>query len=1188
MTLGSSRIEQIEAIISSLSWLDWLALVVILVLLGSLAFIVWRRKYAKSDSKPAITVPEKPLLKSNSLLKVWQNFVNAIPWHTRSAALDVPLSLVIGEAGCGKTAIIDQYTDWLGQYFRFHPSATDDPLLQIYLGAKALALEFSSSLIYDTSPATYHALQKLWKHLPTNPQAILVIDVATLLEPQPDRLRQSGQALFGKLEVFGELEGEPLPLILALTHMEKVQGFMEFCVFLEEAGIPLQIDFPEKDGVTRLSSCLKRFEQYLSRALVMRPAQDYLKIVNFLSEAPHLLDVLGEFLRLAGMEQSSCPPIVRLCLLSEQIHSFGCHPFAAQPSTVEQSPFTLNAHAKAALALLLVGTVYLVGGYNYQKGLLTEIQEKIELVHTTSIDGYAEKVSPLFLDFSLNLHKNALLSFMPNYFPHIDHYSKLLLIRAIREYYLLPILRQVQFEENATFKTNRMLGLLYATPNNGMGDIILKHMRANPTDSTFKYRQLINDYVSNNSHTDELDAVLNGISYAKPKPYIEDHTVWLVLFRNFQQILKSPFIQDVEFTKLQQQTVQFLGILNQLDYYTDQAEVVQWLKQNTNLRLDLQTEYNSQSQLQQEGISKLLTFVNNLVLGNTSICPSTTSLNQCIAQVQVVAAAKINTTPNDMAFVLDGEYFSFTTRQWTDLLTRSRVVMMLRNIMASHRNYDGWVFFDSPSVYPDLQMNAGNDGTTLFAGKARIDGRLTSDAFDQQVKPAIMALSDIVDKLPIDADEKKRFNNFVLTNLRTYSDNYVSAYLNYFRQFQVRMDSVWALNYVLDELQQPSSPLLDTLVQIKNNTALNLPTSPYFQAFAQKLTAFRFVQRLMEEKNGVYPEFQKYQIIMSQMQNDLNSRDPYVPKKSDDAGSLKAALTPMGRTAWAMLLNEDSSYAKLVKSWLQNAGMLDYWQQPFLAPVQKVSELGTVEIKQTIDGIWSDIWNSNVQPLFVKFPFQLDAGRDKELAVDELIKTFQPKNGVFWVTFEQYLAPLCSLNNGVWVKRQELSDTLSLPSNYLKRLNAVQQLTANLWDDQGNQKALQLSIKPSLLPTFDSKQIPDAPLVSLTYLRNGGVSVLGFNQQAAWQKLALEWWTAQPAEAGMEFRKDEDPDRVYADVTVSDSPWNFFRLLQQAQATNNTRYQWPLAHPKFPQQKLNVEFIFQNNPWAVFTNLSGS
>jgi hypothetical protein len=265
---------------------------------------------------------------------------------------------------------------------------------------------------------------------------------------------------------------------------------------------------------------------------------------------------------------------------------------------------------------------------------------------------------------------------------------------------------------------------------------------------------------------------------------------------------------------------------------------------------------------------------------------------------------------------------------------------------------------------------------------------------------------DVVPKLPISEDEKKYFVNFVLDNLNVYTDNYVRSYLNYFRQFQVRINTAWDLDYVLDDLQSPNSQLLATLVLVKTNTTLDLPNLPAFIGFKQKLAAFRFIGRLMEEKNGVYPEFQKYQAMMGQMQHDMDSREPYVPAKTDEGSAgLKGALTPMGRLAWAMRAGEEGSYINQVKMWLQNVAIQDEWQQPFIAPVQKLQDLGTAEVNKQVNEIWTTIWDANVAPQLAQFPFAANAGREQELSPDDLIKVFHPKQGVFWQNFNQYFTP---------------------------------------------------------------------------------------------------------------------------------------------------------------------------------------
>lgn len=1178
-------------LLNLLTWQQWLGIVLVLLLVGLLGFLVWRRLRKDGAAPPAM--PAAPPMPANHLVKVWQRFESGVPLLMRREALGAPLFVVLGEAGAGKTAIIDRYVQWQGQNYRFRPSETDDPLLQVYLGPKALALELAAALLYDTSAAAYRALRRLWRHLPSTPQVVAVVDAANLLDPQPERLRQIGQALFGKLEVFSELEGGRLPLTLVLSHMDRVEGYVEFCAFLEKSGIPLRSEFPDGDGAGRLTACLAGYEPHLSRALVACPAQEFLKIVRFLDEAPRLLGALDEFLRLAGLEQGALPaPVVRLCLLSEQVHAHGGQPFLPLSSELPREPWLpvkLGGHAKAALALTLAGLVYLIGSYRYEQAMLSDLVKKLDLVRITPLEHYAERVSPLFLDFSASLRRNPELSLMPDYFPAVGDEARLRLIRDIRKYYLFPKLKQYQFEPDAPFKTNRMLGLLYATEDNKLGELILGKLATDPTDDMMLYRTLVQDYIANNSHTEELDAVLNSFDYAQAAPgRVEDNMPWLMLFRDLQQMLKRPYIRGEELAQVQRKASQLLKIVNRVIFYRYQPEIVQWLEHNTGLQRAIHTEYYSETQLRQQGIAELLGFVAHLRLSDDETCTPGVPLSQCLNEVQAVAQAKPDAAAKTMAFALEGENFAFDAADWSSLITRSRIVLMLRNIARAHKAVDGWAFFEFSSPFPDVEMNGANEGGGIFSGKARIDGRLTAEAFQQQVKPAVLALDTIVAKLPIAADERKRFADFVHANLRVYIDRYVGAYADYFRQLQVHIDSAWALKATLEQLQQPNSPVLQALVQVKVNTAPDVTGSAAFQPFAERLAVFRFVQRLMQEQGGAYPEFGKYLALMQQMQAELESQEPYAGKKSDEAAGLKKALSPMARLGWSMMLNDESSYLRLTKAWLQNAAIADDWQQPFLAPVLKVAELGKVEVKQSVDGIWNDLWTTGVQPLLLKFPFAPEAGRDREITVDELNQMLHPKQGFFWNTFRDYLAPLCRYANGAWGQRNELIGSLALPDGMLRRLNAAQKFSEALWDEQGNAKPLPIAARPEPLPTFSREQVPDAPLVSLGYLRAGGASVLGFNQQPAWQKFPMAWNTPQPAAVGLEFRKEEEAIRTYADISVNESPWNFYRLLQKGQALNGNRYAWSLVHPDYPQQKLDAQFSFQADPWALFTSLAGS
>jgi hypothetical protein len=669
-----------------------------------------------------------------------------------------------------------------------------------------------------------------------------------------------------------------------------------------------------------------------------------------------------------------------------------------------------------------------------------------------------------------------------------------------------------------------------------------------------------------------------------------------MLFHRFQEVLKKPYIKPTELMALQNDIQPLFQVIEKYANWSDDAAITNWLHVHTNLLAAVVGD-DSDAQLQQKQIAELLSMVKQFTLNDEENC-SDLSLNSCLAMLQAIANAKPNIQALDLTFSLDGENFAFSMEEWLALLKRSRLTLIIHELVKSRHlssAQQGMVFFEDSFTYNDVLLNPFNNGEQLYSGKARIDGRYTKVAFDKEVKTAILNLPDTLHNLPIADNEKRYLTEFVDSNLRIYADNYVKSYWNYFSQLQVSVPSIWALNTILDDIQDPDSVLLNALVTVKVNTTLDLKgSSQVFESFAQQLSKFGFIQQIMTEKSGGFPEYEKYQNMMYQMQIDINSIEPYLPLKGDESGVFKGALTPIGRLAWAIKLNEDSSYLRLIKSWLQNHSVPLVFQQPFLQPVIKAQQFGVVEINRNINAIWTDLWGSNVLPLLDKFPFSANAGIDQEVTQDTIYKIFHPTKGVFWNTYNQYLSPITEYSNGMWSMRPELYDSLNMPINFLIRLNAIQNLSSSLWNEEGLQKPLAIIVKSGLLPTFNSKQIPDAPLVSLSYLRQGAASVLGFNQMPTWQTLNLEWWVSTDAQVGMEFRKDKNPVRAFTDKSFSDSNWNLFRLLQQGRYKGNAAdrnhpyitYRWPLAHPDFPQQPLNIEFIFQKSPMLVFNRVT--
>ena len=117
----NTKISTLGKLMDSLNyfdWLDWLGLMIVFVLICVLAILIWRRKHPKKDEMTTV-VSAKLFYVCKSIVQSMAKFCGQ-SWRLRSSALTMPFSIVIGEAGCGKTELIDQYADWQGQHFRFY------------------------------------------------------------------------------------------------------------------------------------------------------------------------------------------------------------------------------------------------------------------------------------------------------------------------------------------------------------------------------------------------------------------------------------------------------------------------------------------------------------------------------------------------------------------------------------------------------------------------------------------------------------------------------------------------------------------------------------------------------------------------------------------------------------------------------------------------------------------------------------------------------------------------------------------------------------------------------------------------------------------------------------------------------------------------------------------------------------
>jgi hypothetical protein len=1167
------------------NWPYWLAILAIIGLFLLLWFLITRRR--EQEVKPVLEEPKQKVLPRSSLRDVWKEFLRGIPREFRRSIMLYQHYVVMGESGVGKSLLIDTYTDWQGQASQFYPSYTVNPLLQIYLGSEVIVQEIPAALLNDVSQPVRAALLKLWRPLfkrKSEPTVVAVLNGATLSTESSELLKRQAQMIRGKVNILSRLRKNPVKVSIALTHMDQIEGFLEFSHFLAQNNIPLTLAFGSQKELHTLENCLEPYEAHLTRALTSMPAETYVKIISFLRHAPELFSPLSVFIKFLQQPDplSSEPEIVRLSLTSHKVkEGIISNPFV--PSLPTRAPHPLRKHQLAAAAVVVLGICYLLGGYLYEYQLLKKADRDMASFEASPPPQFDEMTTKrLFLDFTLSLKKDPLLSFLPNFFPNASESIKQRGIRYIQKFYLFPDLKLLTEQGHKQEKVLYLLALIYASTHNELGTLVL----GNSTEWSHHFgypTAAIEDYVKNNDSFADIDLPLRELGLDRPEAMFPKPTLdlqrWLLYFQELQRLIQKPILTKKEAERLKKEADNLLASLKALADYRLSGKLCHLLKVETPCVVYQIDSLNQELiQLRQESLRQFLTFLRE----KDNSYPSAKELD-ISGLMKNIKAMRVLGAPKEQEFQkfqfkLASEEFIFTRGKWNELVINSRITWLMRDFVAHNKRHDGLLFFQSDKEFRDLVMNPSNDGRFFFTGRGIVDSRFTKIAFEQQVKPVLDELPQFLEDLAIPEDEKQRFSNFVYGEVSAYAERYISEFLHYYREFDVQVASLGEFRYVLTQMQMPTSEFQDFLLTMKENTQLDLGDNPYLRPFAIKLKEFGFIQRLMEERKGTHPELDKYKAILAQMEEDLESEEPIMAvEETDTAKELKRELSPLGRISLAIFLDEKDSYINMVNKWLKSVGGDKRgWQNPFLAPVYQAYELGLEEVQATIDRVWDDLWQSDVLPLVAKFPFNMNA--ESAVSAAELDAALNPQRGEFWTKFNKYLKPVFVETGGTWQKRTFPRGSFWISQDMLETINGLTRLSRTLWDEKGIAQPLTFSLKALPLPPVHEHD----PAVVLAYLKSGKACIFAFNQQPAWQDFQLEWWKSEPASVGIEFASPDKSPKKYQVITVPQSNWSFYRLLQKSDPSSSDLITWRLQSPEIENRFLEVQFSIQSDPWAVF------
>ncbi|MBU1341195.1 MAG: hypothetical protein KKE44_14825 [Proteobacteria bacterium] len=1157
--------------------------------------MIKRKKKATEPQKEA-TKEKEDFLNPKSLLQVWKTFLKNIPAQFRRSILMYQPYIVIGEAGTGKSNLIDNYTDWKNQANQFYPSHTQDPLLQIYLGSRIVVQEVPAALLHDTSTPTRKALLNLWKRFKRKKDLTIVITLKgeTLINGDPDSLKEQAQMIRGKINVLSEILKRPVKVRIALTFMNHVTGFTEFSAFMQKNNMPFELVIDNQYDLNDIDGFIKPYEQYLSNSLISETSNDYLKILSFCQTAPPMLSGLSRFIHIFTDPDplSPSPTINRIFFTADTLTEDKpfSNPFKADISITKIRKYDpLKKHKLAAAALVIAGITYLLFSYHYKQNHTHHILASLERINSAIIETdqtdneLHDQVTALLDDFKNESEKGVKATWLIDFFPDAQKEINACVIKGkknlqekIIQTVLQPKLTQLK-EQNDSYKKNLLiLALIYASNANELGSFITENIDFWVTTCNIP-RHIIEKYILISDASWNKVIPLKGLVDEKPLGNTNKHRSWLLFLNNIEKFQKQSFINPQTLLKLQKDALELVDELDD-SLQTNWFDKLQGLIVSQSVLADhiiFDRDNTPSIKKDHTAFKRFLDFFWKLRFDFPEV--KDINLEQLLENLQIMMDVKHQETQH-FEFEINKTTFFFNSGELNDLITKSSMVMLLRNYVSYYARYPGFSFFQTDSEYENLVVGISSDDNFYFSKRAVIDGRYTKEVYEKQVMPVLKALPALLEKLPVSTTEKTHFSNFMFREVEAYTHNYIINYENYYTGFRIDADSVGELRYILTQMTLPLSQFQEFLMLLNENLSLEYGDNPYFDLIKSKFRPLGFIPLLMQKQKDEFPELEKYKAILRQILDDLLSDKP-VAATADDNGlsSLKGLLSPEARIGVDIFLDGPESYLNIIQKWGTTVGIPEKWLYPFTEPVYQIYLLAQKKIEALINTEWENLRTAFLNPVLDQFPFNREATSP---VTPEALKNLTYSSGEFWGAFSRVIAPLCKKGpDGNWQERPFAMSSLKFPRNMFKEVNHISHLSKIFFNDKGDPQPLSFDVKPHPLPLTEKKLM----FVVLSYLRSGKNTVFGFNQQPSWHKFNLEWWKPESASAGVEFMEEpEKKGKIFSNITVPNSYWSFYRLLDKAQTPEPQTWMWDIQSPGDIQWKRAISFSIRNDPWIVF------
>jgi hypothetical protein len=1100
---------------------------------------------------------------SVSFYSAWKRFIKQIPTESRSLIKNYQHFIVLGQKSSGKTDLVEGLIEHSQDLYPFDTVSKENPDLQFYLGPQQVIQEMSFSALENRSIKVRRHVIKLWKKLYAKQEPIVIVTCNCFDQTISDlkELGKYAQLVAGKISLLTEIRQAPIKVRVVLTHLDRIPGYLEFARFLKQQNISFSITLSSEFESNTLADQLRKFsEENHSLLLTTVSDKEYVKIFEFFKQLPLVFPALEEFLRNLVARVSFKESIIldSLFMTSNQESSTSFRPFywIKLPSRAIFFRYPLLKHQLAAATIYLISSSFLFFSYFNTHHTISQFEKGIELLDLFQFTAFEEDVVP-----EITTLIQPKISHYPLFFAHKQAAMKELLASRIWKHAIEPVFRKSALENKGEFKHLYFLALMQASSNKNLKKFISNNS-AHWAERTNIDERLIKIYVAFCSGL----TVPSDLHLGKVNPFLPLASLnpWSAFFKQFQEAIEQPLIVDRHFNDIMNDVDKFLSAISRMRKDPIVFSIASLIE-------DKQRTHNDETIPTLQWIGENIDALENFFsfLRYTSIPPlEVQGMNLSQFFVKVKDIARLSELDAQVYnFALPQHVFTFDTAQWVKLVLAYDIEQAIQNYISLNADSDGSIFFQNTFESPATPFNLTEDSFPFFNVSVVIPGRYSRADYEKKVRSTAEKLAVLVESLPINIEEKKRFANFLVKESIGYIKSYQDKYIKFFESCDVKGRSIENLKKILTNLTQSSANFYEFLKSVQHQTSIF--SDPFLSIKnMEELNEFSFLNKILNQKDGPAP-IAMYQKLLEELLLELETDPKNLPNENFEV--LAPYLTPAGRISLNICHYNPASFLVRAKETLHTMGVPGKFQDTFLKPILYLHYLGLEELKNSVENLWTSELATKLESLLSQFPFN---PHGEEVATLETVEQFFHPSSASHQMLTQIMKACSREHNGSWESIDP--EHLQLDPKLCKQFNQVSKVSKTLWDSTGNPKPFMFRVKSVPFPSSLEKDL----FPVLSYLVIGGHSVYNLNQDPSWQTLKIEWWKEDVSSAGVELMNKQTKSKSYLTTQTPTVPWSFFTLLKQAKQGLEGTWTWDLP-AKDGKTIKQVSFCFETNPATI-------